>query len=201
MRGIVRVSLFLGALTAVCAACAHSGQTPPNTVAATAAPTATPAPPPPAWPDAAPAPEAPAPDAAGPVPAPGPTDGFAVNEHLPDVHFGSGRIQVQAAERKTLDAAAAWLKANPTQIVIVEGHTDAAGPQAANRTLAQQRAAWVMAYLVGRGVAASRITVVSRGETGALCADRGAACQGQNRRVRFLVRDTGSPQVSASPNP
>ena len=194
-----RIILLLSAV-ALSAACAHSTP-PPAAVMTTAAATPTPAPAPPVWPDAAPAPEAPAPDAAGPVPAPGPADGFAISEHLPDVHFDSGRIQVQSAERKTLDAAVAWLKANPTQIVIVEGYTDAAGPLAANRALAQQRAAWVMAYLVGHGVAASRITVVSRGEAGALCADRSAACQGKNRRVHFLVRDTGSLQVTASPTP
>ena len=200
MRGLARVGLLLSAL-ALSAACTHSVETRPAPVAATVAPAPPSAPPAPVWPDAAPGPEAPAPDAAGSVPTPGPADGFAVSEHLPDVHFASGRIQVQAAERKALDAAATWLKANPTRIVIVEGYTDAAGPHAANRALAQQRAAWVMAYLVGRGVAASRITVVSRGETGALCADRSAACQGQNRRVHFLVRDTGSPQLTASPNP
>jgi OOP family OmpA-OmpF porin len=193
---MAKLAALLCAL-ALCAACAHSAP-PPATVAAVPAPTPSPAPPAPVWPDAAPAPEAPAPDAAGPVPAPGPADGFTVSEHLPDVHFASGRIQVQATERPVLDAAVTWLKANPTQIVIIEGYTDAAGPQAANRVLAQQRAAWVMAYLVGRGVAASRITVVSRGETGALCADRSPACQGTNRRVHFLIRDTSSPQVNAA---
>jgi OOP family OmpA-OmpF porin len=192
-----KLALLLTAL-ALCAACAHSSTPPPATVAAAPAPPSPPPPPAPVWPDAAPAPEPAAPDAAGPVPAPDPADGFAVSEHLPDVHFASGRIQVQAAERKVLDAAAIWLKANPTQILIVEGYTDAAGPQAANRALAQQRAAWVMAYLVGRGIAASRITVVARGEGGALCADRSPACQSKNRRVHFMVRDVSSPQVNAA---
>lgn len=192
-----KLALLLSAL-ALGAACAHSATPPPTTVAATPAPPSPPSPPAPVWPDAAPAPEAAAPDAAGPVPAPGPADGFAVSEHLPDVHFASGRIQVRAAERKVLDAAATWLKANPTQIVIVEGYTDAAGSPAANLALAQQRAAWVMAYLVGRGVAASRITVIARGEGGALCADRSAACQGKNRRVHFMVHDVSSPQVNAA---
>jgi outer membrane protein OmpA-like peptidoglycan-associated protein len=199
MRTIARVGLLLGALAGL-SACAHSVDTPPTTVAATAPPA--PAPPAPVWPDAAPAPDAPPPDTPAPdtaSPTPAPESGFAESEYLPDVHFASGRIQVEPAERKSLDAAAAWLKANPTHIVMVEGYTDAAGPQAANLALAQKRAAWVMAYLVGRGVAASRITVVSRGETGALCRDRSAACQVKNRRVHFLVRDTGSLQVTASP--
>ncbi len=201
MRAITRVGLLLSALAGL-SACAHSVDPPPTPVTAAASPAPTARPPAPVWPDAAPAPEAPPADAPGPETAapisPAPEEEFAAIDQLPDVHFAPGRMQVEPADRKILDAAAAWLKANPTHIVMVEGYTDAAGPEAANRILAQKRAAWVMAYLVGRGVAASRITVVSRGESGALCTDRSAGCQSRNRRVHFLVRDT-SLQVTASP--
>ena len=149
------------------------------------------------WPDAAAAPEAPTEDAAGPT---GTAAGFSARENLPDLHFASGRVDVQRSERNALDAAATWLKANPEQLVILEGYTDVAGPQAANLALARRRAKWVMDYLVGKGIAAGRITVVSRGESEPLCAERSAACQGRNRRVRFLVRDTGPVQVTASPS-
>jgi outer membrane protein OmpA-like peptidoglycan-associated protein len=152
------------------------------------------------WPDAAATPEAATEDAPGPAPETGPTAGFSARESLPDLHFASGQVEVLRSERKALDAAAAWLKVNPEQLVILEGYTDVAGPQAANLALARRRARWVMDYLIGRGIAASRITVVSRGETGALCADRSASCQGRNRRVHFLVRDIGSVQVTASPS-
>jgi peptidoglycan-associated lipoprotein len=125
---------------------------------------------------------------------------FAAREELKDVHFPTGQIQVQRSEWQTLDASAAWLKANPSQLVILEGYTDVVGPRAANLALAQRRAKWVMDYLVGKGVPASRITIVSRGEEGTLCADKSAACQGRNRRVRFLVRESGPLQLSASPS-
>lgn len=205
MRATAHLGLLLSALAGL-SACAHSADAPSTAVAATApaVPAPAPAPPAPVWPDAAPVPEAAPLDAPGSETAatiaPTPADEFAASEHLPDVHFPSGRIQVEPAERKSLDAAAAWLKANPTHIVMVEGYTDAAGAETANLALAHRRAAWVMAYLVGRGVAASRITVVSRGESGALCADHNEACHGKNRRVHFLVRDTGSLQVTASPS-
>ncbi|HZP38996.1 MAG TPA: OmpA family protein [Methylomirabilota bacterium] len=201
MRLITPVGLLLSALAGL-SACAHPVNPPPATVTAAASPAPTARPPAPVWPDAAPAPEAPPADTPGPDAAtqmaPAPEKEFAATDQLPDVHFAPGRFQVEPAERRVLDAAVAWLKANPTHIVMVEGYTDAAGPEVANRILAQKRAAWVMAYLVGRGVAASRITVVSRGESGALCAERSAACQSRNRRVHFLVRDT-SLQVTASP--
>ena len=185
----------LALLTVGCARHAHG----PAPAAVTAAAPATP-PPAPVWPDAAAAPEAPTEDAAGPAPETGPTAGFSARESLPDLHFASGQVEVLRSERKALDAATAWLKVNPEQLVILEGYTDLAGPQAANLALARRRARWVMDYLIGRGIAASRITVVSRGETGALCADRSASCQGRNRRVHFLVRDAGSVQITASPS-
>lgn len=143
-------------------------------------------------PDAAPAHDVPAREAI--------TETFIAREELPDVHFASGGIRVERRELTTLDAAAAWLKANPSQLVIVEGHTNVVGPRAANLALAQRRARWVMDYLVTKGVPAERITAVARGESGILCADRSAACQSRNRRVHFLVRESGPLQLSASPS-
>jgi outer membrane protein OmpA-like peptidoglycan-associated protein len=167
--------------------------TEPARAAAVSAPASPPAPAPaPSWPDAAPAPDVPAPEA-GP-------ETFVERAELPDVHFASGEIRVERRELATLDAAAAWLRANPGQLVIVEGYTDVVGPRAANLALAQRRARWVMDYLVAKGVPAERITAVARGAAGILCADRFAACQSRNRRVHFLVRESGPLQLSASPS-
>jgi len=195
MIPIVRVVITLGALAMLIVGCARHAEGPPAAGLTAEAPAAPP--PAPVWPDAAAAPEAPTEDAAGPT---GTAAGFSARENLPDLHFASGRVDVQRSERNALDAAATWLKANPEQLVILEGYTDVAGPQAANLALARRRAKWVMDYLVGKGIAAGRITVVSRGESEPLCAERSAACQGRNRRVRFLVRDTGPVQVTASPS-
>jgi outer membrane protein OmpA-like peptidoglycan-associated protein len=151
-----------------------------------------PPPAPPTWPDAAPAPDLPTPEAS--------VETFVAREELPDVHFASGEIHVERRDLAALDTTAAWLRANPSQLVIVEGYTDAAGPRAANLALAQRRARWVMDYLVTKGVPAERITAVARGESGLLCSDRSAACQSRNRRVHFLVRESGPVQLSASPS-
>jgi OOP family OmpA-OmpF porin len=201
MTPTARVTITLGALALLTVGCARHAEGPPAPVLTAPAPAA-PATPLRAqvWPDAAAAPEAPTEDAAGPTPETRPTAGFSARDNLPDLHFASGRVEVQRSERNALDAAATWLKAYPEQLVILEGYTDVAGPQAANLALARRRAKWVMDYLVGKGIAASRITVVSRGESEPLCAERSAACQGRNRRVHFLVRDTGSVQVTASPS-
>jgi peptidoglycan-associated lipoprotein len=197
MTPSARVPITLGALALLTVGCARHAEGPPAAALTAVAPSA-PAPAP-VWPDAAAAPEAPTEDAAGSTPETGPTAGFSARENLPDLHFASGRVEVQRSERKALDATATWLKANPEQLVILEGYSDVAGSQAANLALARRRAKWVMNYLVGKGIAASRITVVSRGESAPLCAERSTACQGRNRRVHFLVRDPGPVQVIASP--
>jgi outer membrane protein OmpA-like peptidoglycan-associated protein len=193
MTTIGRVALALAVLAPLGVGCAHHVDA-PAPAAVTASSPATP-PAPPVWPDAAPAP-----DTAGSTPGSDPAPTFSTRAELPDVHFATGQVHADRDGRKALDAAAAWLKAHQEQLVILEGYTDAAGPRLANLALAQRRAKWVMDYLVARGVAASRVTVVSRGEDGALCANRSTACQGQNRRVHFLVRDTGSAQVTAAPS-
>jgi len=168
--------------------------TEPARAAAVPVPASAPtSPPAPTWPDAAPAPDVPAPEAFA--------ETFVARAELPDVHFASGEIRVERRELATLDAAAAWLRANPGQLVIVEGYTDVVGPRAANLALAQRRAQWVMDYLVTKGVPAERITAVARGESGLLCADRSATCQSRNRRVHFLARESGPLQLSASPSP
>jgi peptidoglycan-associated lipoprotein len=177
-------------------ACARPA-TAPRTAAAS-----TPAPVPPAaptWPDAAQVPQTS--DEAAATPAEPAKETFVSRPELPDVHFASGEVRVERRDLPTLDAAATWLKANPAQLVIVEGHTDAVGPRAANRALAQRRARWVMDYLVAKGVPTERITVVTHGESETLCADKSPACQRRNRRVHFLVRDSSPVQLSASPSP
>ena len=196
MSPLVRVGVLAMALLPL--GCARP--TEPTRMAAVTTPApATPAAP--TWPDAAPAPGAPAPDAAGPALAPEPlAPSFTARAELPDVHFASGAIRVERRDEGTLRAVAAWLKANPSQLVIVEGYTDGVGARTANQALAHRRARWVMDYLVSKGVPAERITTVARGEHGTLCADRSAACQSRNRRVHFLARESGPVELSAAPS-
>ena len=193
---IARALVLLLALVPL--ACARPAS-PVGTTAVTTSASAEP--PAPAWPDAAGVPQAPGPDEPAAAPSEPAKETFAARAELPDVHFASGEIRVERSDVKTLDAVAGWLKANPDQLVLVEGHTDAAGPRGANLQLAQRRARWVMDYLIARGVSAERISAVARGESDTVCAEKSAACQRRNRRVHFLVRESGPLQVSASPTP
>ncbi len=124
--------------------------------------------------DSAPPPEpAPAP-APAPAPTPAPID-TTTQEYLENsvmgggmdasmVYFGFDRYDVDADARRTLQAQADWMKANPSVSIIVEGHCDERGTREYNIALGDRRANAVKNYLVAMGVSASRVRTVSYGK-------------------------------------
>ena len=85
-------------------------------------------------------------------------------QELQPVHFAFGSAYIDVDERDRLAEYAAWLKSNPQQQVLIEGHTDAAGPTEYNFELGEQRALAVRDFLIQLGVEPERMQVVSRGE-------------------------------------
>ena len=107
---------------------------------------------------------------------------------LKDIHFDFDRSEVRAADAKVLDANADWLKANPPALLLIEGHCDERGTGEYNLALGERRARAAMNYLVARGIAASRISVISYGEERPACTEHGEPCWGKNRRAHFLAK-------------
>ena len=56
------------------------------------------------------------------------------------IYFNTDRFELDAANRATLDAQAAWLAANPNVRVTVEGHADERGTREYNLALGDRRA-------------------------------------------------------------
>src|SRR5262249_60989625 len=104
-------------------------------------------------------------------------------------HFAFDKSDIAPADAKILDASAKWLTANPTQLLLSEGHTDERGTDAYNLALGDRRAKAAMNYLVAQGVQGDRITIVSFGEERPLCREHNEACWSQNRRDMFLVKE------------
>jgi peptidoglycan-associated lipoprotein len=80
------------------------------------------------------------------------------------VYFDYDQYSIRADARPVLDAQAAWLNRYQAVTIRIEGNADERGTQEYNFALAERRANSVRDYLVGRGVAASRIQVVSYGK-------------------------------------
>jgi peptidoglycan-associated lipoprotein len=111
---------------------------------------------------------------------------------LQDIYFDFGKAALRPGDVKILDANAAWLRANPSHLVLIEGHCDNQG--ATNRKnefnidLGERRAQAAMKHLVAQGVHPSRITILSYGEERPQCIEESERCWGQNRRSSFLVK-------------
>jgi outer membrane protein OmpA-like peptidoglycan-associated protein len=81
-----------------------------------------------------------------------------------DVHFDFDRYTLRPDAARLLDDAASALDRNPTLRIVIEGHTCNIGTAEYNLALGDRRASAVRAYLIARGVAASRLTTISYGE-------------------------------------
>lgn len=67
--------------------------------------------------------------------------------------------------------------------IVIEGHTDATGDDTHNQDLSERRAQSVVAWLAGRGVDASRLSAVGKGESDPVADNATAEGRQENRRV------------------
>jgi peptidoglycan-associated lipoprotein len=113
---------------------------------------------------------------------------FSPNPNLKTIYFDFDKYNIRPDDAKTLDGDAAWLKANPNNLVLIEGHADERGTNEYNLALGEKRAKAAMNYLVAQGVQASRVTIISYGEERPVCAEKTEACWAKNRRDNFLTK-------------
>jgi len=182
-------------LTLLLAGCpkrpAMTAATAPPPVPPPAAAPPTPAAPPPAPAPApvAPAPAAPPTAAPAPAPAPAPPKEYRSNAALKQIFFAFDKSDIRPDDAKTLAASAAYLKANPNQLVLIEGHCDERGTSEYNLALGERRAKAAMNFLVSNGVEASRITTISYGKERPVCTEKNEACWSRNRNDTFLTKE------------
>jgi len=105
---------------------------------------------------------------------------------LGDVFFDLDESTVRDDARGILSKNADYLKRWNTTRINVEGHCDERGTAEYNLGLGERRANAVKTYLVGLGIAADRVTIVSKGKEAPACSERNEACWQQNRRGHFV---------------
>lgn len=161
-------------------------------------PAVAPAPPPPpaAEPTTPPPPPPPPPAPPAPQPAP-PTeeelfqkktlDQLNAEKPLTDAFFGLDSTDLNETARTALQKDVEWMKRWATTKVMVEGHGDSRGTNEYNLALGERRADAVRDYIVSLGLAADRVTIVSKGEEQPFCSDENEACWQQNRRGHFII--------------
>ncbi len=104
------------------------------------------------------------------------------------VNFDTGKATIKPDSDKTLDDAAAALKAASGLKIEVGGHTDNVGTPQSNEKLSADRAQAVMAALVKRGVAASRLTAKGYGQSSPIADNRSEDGRAKNRRVELVKK-------------
>lgn len=82
---------------------------------------------------------------------------------FPVIYFSFNRITIRPNEVSKLKSILHILKENPEMKVTVTGWCDTRGSVAVNRRISRQRAQVLKTWLVKRGIAASRISVIGKG--------------------------------------
>lgn len=105
---------------------------------------------------------------------------------LEGVNFDHDQATLKADATTILDQAAESLKQWGDIKVEVAGHTDNRGSDAYNMALSQRRADAVRSYLIGKGVAADRLTARGYGEANPVADNVSDAGRHKNRRVELV---------------
>ncbi len=115
-------------------------------------------------------------------------DGVGVRVvELTSSRFPEGSSEIAMAHAAELNRIAAVMSALPNVSVLVVGHADQIGSEAANFALSEARAQAVVSYLVDTGVDPSRLSSRAVGESDLLSVDSDETSLALNRRTEFIV--------------
>lgn len=109
------------------------------------------------------------------------------------VSFASGLLYdfdsdvVKPTAAQNLRTLAQSLGKYPNTDVLIVGHTDATGSDSYNMGLSERRARAAQNYLVGEGVAPTRLRSTGRGETEPIASNDTESGQALNRRVEIAI--------------
>jgi peptidoglycan-associated lipoprotein len=107
---------------------------------------------------------------------------------LETIYFDFNMSTLSETARAALDRNAAFLAANLSLRVRIEGHCDERGSTEYNLALGDRRAHSALEHLVGKGVSAARLETVSFGEEQPADPGHNEAAWARNRRAEFHVR-------------
>ncbi len=103
--------------------------------------------------------------------------------------FAFGQSSLLPAAYPELDKLVKVMIENPTSHWRIEGHTDAKGPDWANKKISQERAESVLRYFVSRGISSDRFVVVGLGKDYPIADNLTSEGMAKNRRVVIIRID------------
>ncbi|MRR58726.1 MAG: OmpA family protein, partial [Deltaproteobacteria bacterium] len=111
------------------------------------------------------------------------TDGRIVTH---GILFDTGKATLKPESLSTLKMILSLMNDDAELRFSIEGHTDNQGGKVINGPLSEKRAAAVMSWLEGKGIAGSRLKSAGFGDTKPLDSNRTAEGRANNRRVEFV---------------
>ena len=112
---------------------------------------------------------------------------FEILSNAGNISFRSASARLNLDGSAILDNLFDIVSRCPDMTLEIGGHTDDVGGEAINLTLSEKRAASVVAYLVAKGIPATRLQPRGYGEATPLVPNDSAANMARNRRIEFKV--------------
>ncbi len=103
------------------------------------------------------------------------------------VNFDLNKSSLTSTAKANLDKLVPVFNDYKDTDIQIFGYTDSSGSDDYNLKLSEQRAASVKTYLVSKGINASRINTVGRGEADPIASNDTKEGMSQNRRVEFAI--------------
>jgi len=109
------------------------------------------------------------------------------HQNVADIFFDYDSFALRPEGEAAATKAASYLVSHPDIKIVIGGYCDDRGSAEYNLALGENRANAAKTALVGAGVAAGRIRVVSYGKEKQFCTDDTEECWQQNRRAQFSL--------------
>lgn len=106
---------------------------------------------------------------------------------LKNIYFDFDKTTLKEESFVELNKVVDFLNQNPHISIEISGHTDSKGSDEYNLNLSQGRSQSVVDYLIGQGIAASRLQAHGYGETKPIDTNDTEEGRANNRRVEFTV--------------
>jgi len=138
------------------------------------------------------APAAAAPTPAVPAPAAPSTAGVDLAQEIrafegEGIFFDFDKYDIRPEAKVVLEKKAAWLRANPSFKVRIEGNTDERGTNEYNMALGERRAKAAQKHFNALGISMDRMSTISFGEEKPTCTEKNEKCWSKNRRDDFKL--------------
>ncbi|MEQ8910012.1 MAG: OmpA family protein [Vicingaceae bacterium] len=118
-----------------------------------------------------------------------PSDGTIPADLLADINFDSESFNIKIKYYDQLNRLAAALNKQSDINITLFAYADSTGPADYNQRLTDNRADRVKRYLVKKGVSASRIDAMGKGEESPIATNLTQEGRAQNRRVEIRLKD------------